>query len=306
MFKPFKVGIIFGGGGARGISHLGALRILEGAGIPIDIISGVSFGAVIGALYAIQPNIQLVEEKVLKFLKGPAFKRTRFEFLRHDFNDQKKSGFFSKLSSSIKKGVFYGISITRPAYLSEEEYFKIMATIIEDIQIEETQIPFLTTAGDLISGREYVLEKGSLRRAICATCAIPGAFPPIPYGERLLVDGGWVNPIPVDLIRERGADLVIVIHASDSLKKEKEMSRGLDLLLRADAMVREQLVSKSLKNADIWIKPDVGEVHWADFSRPKEYIQKGIEAAEEKIGEIRQKIRWRKFRNIFLNPKERV
>ena len=258
MFKPFKVGIIFGGGGARGVSHLGVLRTLERVGIPIDIISGISFGAVIGALYAIQPNIKLVEDKILKFLDGPTFKRTRFEFLRHDFNDQKKSGFLSRLTSSLKKGVFYGISITRPAYLSEEEYFEIMGDIIDDIQIEETQIPFLTTAGDLMSGREYVLEKGSLRRAICATCAIPGAFPPIPYGEHLLVDGGWVNPIPVDLMRQRGADLVIAVHASDSMIKEKEINRGLDLLLRADAMVRERLVSQSVKKADVWIQPDVG------------------------------------------------
>ena len=72
-----------------------------------------------------------------------------------------------------------------------------------------------------MSGKEYVLKEGSLRRAICATCAIPGAFPPIPYGERLLVDGGWANPIPVDLMRQQGADLVIAVHTSDSMKKRK-------------------------------------------------------------------------------------
>ena len=69
-------------------------------------------------------------------------------------------------------------------------------------------------------------------------------------------------------------------------------------------MVRERLVSQSLKKADVWIQPDVGEVHWADFSRPKEYIQKGVEATEEKIEEIRQKIRWKKVRNVFLSHKK--
>ena len=118
------------------------------------------------------------------------------------------------------------------------------------------------------------------------------------------MDGGWVYPVPVDLLRQRGADLVIAVHTSDLTIEEKEMSRGLDLLLRADAMVRERLVSESLKKADVWIEPGVRGVHWADFSRPKEYIQKGIDAAEEKIEEIRQKIRRRKFQNIFLTNKQ--
>ena len=300
MFKPFKIGIALGGGGARGISHLGVLSALEKAGIPIDMVAGVSFGAVVGAMYAIQPNIQEIEKRITTFVNGPEFKRTRFEFIRHDLNEGKRAGLLSKLAHSVKKGVFYGISFTRPAYISELEFMRVMGHLIDDVDIEKTKVPFLTTAADLINGGEYILEKGPLRKAICATCAIPGIFPPMNYGEHLLMDGGWVNPVPVDLLRHRGIDFVIGVNASDAVLKVKGIYRGLDLLLRADALARERLRLLYVKKADVIIQPDVGQVHWADFSRPKEYIQKGKEATEIMLEEIKKKIRWGKIRKMFL------
>ncbi|HEX9759254.1 MAG TPA: patatin-like phospholipase family protein [Nitrospiria bacterium] len=299
MFRPFKVGLALGGGGARGISHLGVLSALEKAGVPIDLVAGVSFGAVVGAMYAIQPNIQEIENRITTFVNGPEFKRTRFEFMRHDLNQGKRAGILSKLAHSVKRGVFYGISFTRQAYISEMEFLRVMGHLIDDVDMENTKVPFFTTAADLINGGEYILDKGSLRKAICATCAIPGIFPPMMYGEHLLMDGGWVNPVPVDLLRQKGADFVIAVNASDSVLKVTGFNRGLDLLLRADALVRERLRSHYAKKADVIIQPDVGKVHWADFSRPKEYMQKGKEATETKLEEVKRKIRWGRVRRIF-------
>ncbi len=264
------------------------------------MIAGVSFGAVVGAMYASRPDVQEIEERLTTFVNGPEFKRTRFEFIRHDYNEGQRAGFFTKLAHSIKRGVFYGISLTRPAYISDLEFLRVMGHLIEDIDIENTQVPFVTTAADLVNGGEYVLDQGSLRRAVCATCAIPGIFPPMDYGERLLMDGGWVNPLPVELLRRRGADFVIAINVSDSVLKVKEINRGLELLLRADALVREQLMSHYVQKADVVVQPDVAGVHWADFSRPRELIQKGLEATTSSAGEIKKKIRWAKVRRMFL------
>ncbi len=300
MPKSLCVGIALGGGGARGIAHLGVLSVLEQAGIPIDVLAGTSFGALIGAMYAIQPDVHQIQKRIAQFLHSPAFKKIRFEFMRQDYQQGKKAGLLSKLKTSLRRGMFYGISFRRRAYISEEEFLRVIGHLIDDIQMEDTRIPLVTSAADLVTGQEYILEKGPLRKAVCATCALPGIFPPISYGENLLIDGGWVNPIPVNLARRRGADFVIGVDTSESMLQAKGLHNGLDLLLRADAMVRGQLTEVMIRKADVVIRPDVGLVHWADFSHPEDYFRKGMEAVQDKIKEIQQLIRKKKIRKMLL------
>jgi NTE family protein len=300
MPKSFCVGIALGGGGARGIAHLGVLSVLEQAGIPIDVLAGTSFGALIGAMYSIQPDVHQIQKRIAQFLHSPVFKKTRFEFMRQDYSQGKKAGVFSKLKTSIRRGIFYGISLRRRGYISEEEFLGVIGHLIEDIRIEDVRIPLIMSAVDLMTGEEYILEKGSLRKAVCATCALPGIFPPISYGEHLLIDGGWANPIPVDLARLKGADFVVAVDTSESLLQAKDLQNGLDLVLRADAMVRGKLTQIVLRNADVVIRPDVGLGHWADFRHAEDYFRKGMESAQGKIEEIQQLIRRKKIRKIFL------
>jgi NTE family protein len=300
MPKSFCVGIALGGGGARGIAHLGVLSVLEQAGIPIDVVAGTSFGALIGAMYSIQPDVHQIQKRIAQFLHSPAFKKTRFEFMRQNYQQGKNAGLFSKLKTSLRRGIFYGISFRRRGYISEEEFLGVMGHLIENIQMEDTRIPLIMSSADLMTGEEYILEKGSLQRAVCATCALPGIFPPVSYGEHLLIDGGWVNPVPVDLARRRGADFVIAVDTSESLLQAKGLHNGLDLLLRADAMVREHLMRIMIRNADVVIRPEVGHVHWADFSHAEDYFREGMKAAQDKVKEIQQFIRRKKIRKIFL------
>jgi NTE family protein len=104
----------------------------------------------------------------------------------------------------------------------------------------------------------------------------------------------------VDLAHRRGADFVIAVDTSDSLLQAKGFHNGLDLLLRADAMVRKHLTQMIIQNADVVIRPDVGLVHWADFSRAEDYVRRGIEAAQDKVKEIQQLLRMKKIRKMFL------
>jgi NTE family protein len=300
MPKSLCIGIALGGGGARGITHLGVLSVLEQAGIPIDVVAGTSFGALIGAMYALQPDVHQIQKRISQFLHSPAFKKTRFEFMRQDYQQGKKAGLFSKLQNSLRRGIFYGISFRRQAYISEEEFVRVIGHLIDDVQMEDARIPLVMSAADLVTGEEYILEKGPLRKAVCATCALPGIFPPISYGDHLLIDGGWVNPIPVDLARRRGADFVIAVDTSESMIQAKGLHNGLDLLLRADAVVRAQLTQVITRRADVVIRPDIGLVHWADFSHPEDYFRKGMEAARGKINEIQHLIRRKKIRKMLL------
>jgi NTE family protein len=300
MSVSFKIGIALGGGGARGIAHLGVLSVLEEAGISIDVMAGTSFGAVIGAMYAIQPDIHQIQKRISNFLKNPVFKKPRVEFMKRDYREGNEASLLSKLKTSIQRGILYGISFRRRAYISEEEFLEVIGHLIDDIPVEKTRIPFLMNAADLTTGEEYILEKGPLRKAVCASCALPGILPPIAYGEHLLIDGGWVNPIPVELAYRRGADFVIAVNTTESLLKVDRLNNGLDVVLRADAMVRSQLAEVVAQKADVVIRPDVGQVHWADFSRPEDYFRKGVEAAKDKIKEIQHQIRRKKIRKILL------
>jgi NTE family protein len=116
----------------------------------------------------------------------------------------------------------------------------------------------------------------------------------------LLIDGGWVNPIPIELARRRGADFVIAVNTAESILQVKGLNNGLDLLLRADTVVRSQLTQALVEKADVVIRPDIGQIHWADFSRPEDYFQRGVEAAQDKIKEIQQLIRRKKIRKLLL------
>jgi NTE family protein len=300
MSRSLRIGLALSGGGARGVAHLGVLSVFERENIPVHVIAGTSIGALIGAMYAIQPDVQHLQNKMFHFLKGPAFKKIRFEFLKRDHQEVQKAGLFSRVKSSLKRGIFYGISFNRQSYISEEEIAEIIGYLVDDIVIEKSKIPLLMNAMDLRTGQEYVFEKGPLRRALCATCALPGILPPIAYGEHLLIDGGWANPIPVPLAYGAGADLVIAVNTSESLRPIKELNNGFDMLVRADTVVRAHLAGILARKADVVIQPDVGTIHWADFSHPASLIQKGVEAAEKKMGEIQQLIRRKRMRKMFL------
>lgn len=300
MFRSLKVGVVLGGGGARGIAHLGVLSVLQQAQIPIDMLAGTSFGAVVAALYALDPDARRAREKLMSFLNSPKLDQARLEFMRRDQQEESALKPLLKLKNSLKRGVFYGISITRQSFISRQVFGDIIAQLIEDKQIDETRIPLRVNAADLVTGKEYVWDKGPLRQAISATCALPGIFPPVRNGDAVLMDGGWVNPIPVKLARDWGADFIIAVDTSVSVLPSDHFSTGLDLLMRADILARAELAKWVVQKADVVIRPDVGHVHWSDFGRPLELIVKGEQAAQEKIETVKRLLAKRRFRKVIL------
>ncbi len=282
-----KVGLALGGGAARGLAHLGILKVFEDAKVPFDLIAGTSLGAMIGGLYAIQPDADYWMGRVEQYLRSFRSRKTRLEFLRRlESPETKNQGFFSDMANLIRRGYFWGVTATKPAFISEKEYEEFIYPLIPDINIEDTKIPFGCVATDIRNGKRVIFRSGPLRRAVSASCALPGIFPPVEDGGMLLVDGGWVERVPVRCAKEMGADIVIAVDVSSEIGGFEDKF-GLDVVLRADAVSRIYLNEILVQEADVSIHPAVGDTHWADFSNPRDLYRQGEAAALEKLVSIR-------------------
>jgi NTE family protein len=285
-----KVCLALGGGAARGLAHLGVLKVFEDAKLPIDMIAGTSLGALVGGLYAHQPDARYWIERLDQYLRSFRSRKTRLELLRRIESDQVgRHGFFADMANLVRKGYFWGVTATKPAFISEEEYKEFLDPIVPDILIEGTKIPFACVATDIRNGKRVVHASGPMRTAVRASCALPGIFPPVKDNGMLLVDGGWVERVPVICAQNLGADVIVAVDVSSEIARFEESS-GLDIVMRADAVTRVFLNGLLLDEADVSIRPNVGHVHWADFSDPRGLVREGELATLERIVAVRSAI----------------
>lgn len=301
--NPFKVGLCLSGGAARGLTHLGVLHELEGAGLRPDMVAGASVGALIGALYAHSLDIEEVERVVLAFLKGEDFSDLRGDLLIREREADERRGIFRRMLRTFRKSLFFSVSMTHLSYLPVNRLETLLAKMVPDVNIEDGKIPFACVATDIVNNRPYFLTKGSLRRAIAATCSIPGFFPPVAWDGVRLVDGSWSMQNPVRLLREMGADFVVAVEISQDIQDVSVPDNGLEVVLRSDMVTRITLSDMELKEADYVISPDTQNLEWWDFKKSDASILKGRESAAAAIVELKKAIeraRVKKFLTLKL------
>lgn len=286
MTKPFKVGLALGGGAARAFSHIGVLDGLTKHGIPIDIVTGTSMGALIGAMYATHPDVASIKSRFAAYIDSEEFGESGFNFFKElDSHDE---GLLAEMGRLAKRGVFNALMITRTGLVNEKTAASSYAFLIEDLDVEQTRIPFAAVALDLMNGESVVLDKGPLRAVIAASCAMPGVLNPVKLAGRLLVDGGWVETVPIRAARLLGADFVIAVEVGDPLHAFETPRNALDVIARADALARNALNKEQLKAADVVLSPQNGVTHWADFSTTAQAIVRGEEEVDRKISAVRR------------------
>jgi NTE family protein len=254
-----KIALVLGGGAARGIAHIGVIRTLEQEKIPIDMIVGTSVGSLIGAIYASDLNSFELEWTAFSFEK----------------------------ESLIDYGImnaFSGMGLATGDKLEEFVRAKIPTANIENLKL-----PFAAVATDLNRGTRVVLDRGSVAKAVHASSAIPGVFNPVDHQGKLLVDGGVMDNIPIDVARERGADIVIAVDISENVANFN-ITNLVDVMLQAVNIMFNENVRYKKKEADVLITPRVGSVAMLDFTQKKRCMQAGIEAAQMAMPEIRKKI----------------
>lgn len=302
MLPPWrlKVGLALGGGAARGLAHIGVLRALVREGIPIDIVTGTSMGAVIGGAYAALGDIAEVESRIMGLLRSDEFRKTRLSFLRE--SKRSRGGLFFSVTNFLRRGIVYGVSTMRPSFLSAEEFARSLGKVLPDVEISTTPIRFAASAVDLEAAHEVVLCHGRLREVAAASAAIPGILPPRRLHGRLLIDGGWVDKIPVLPAFRLGADAVIAVDISADLEDARRYARGIDVVMRANTIKDAVMTGLHRRLADILIEPAVRKIHWADFDAASYCVESGDKSATEAVPAIKEFLRQERIRSIMRPP----
>jgi NTE family protein len=266
-----KVGLALSGGAARGLAHVGVLRILEKEGIPIHMIAGTSAGAVAGAAYAWSNDTAHITRAVL----DSRWRRTT-----------------SVLDLSFpRNGLMKGKKI--------RDFF--VSFFGGNIKFKDLRIPFACVATDIDTGEEVVIDRGSVADALRASISVPGIFNAVKYEGRYLVDGGLTTPVPIQVVRKMGADFIIAVNvnpvvsermspASRQRAAARKAPNIFQVMLQSAYITSYSLAHGALADADVVIEPDVGDIGAGDFRKVRELITRGRYAAQTAIPEIKRRL----------------
>lgn len=279
-----RIGLVLSGGGARGMAHVGVIQVLEEMKIPISCIAGTSMGAIVGGLYAAGMSPAEMEKVVTSMEWNEAFrdkpppseltfrrKKDAVEYLI-DIDLGFKNGKFQ-----IPKGLLQGqnLNLILKSLLFHTEG-------IDDFN--KLNIPFRSVATDIETGKAVVLEKGELVKAIRASMSIPALFAPVEIDDRMLVDGGIANNMPIDIARQMGADVVIAVDISTKLSSRDQLTSSIEITDQLTNILVQRNTTmqiKSLRGEDILITPDMENIGSGDFFKAVEAVKIGRQKAEE-------------------------
>ena len=287
LWRKNKVALVFGGGGARGIAHLGFLKVLEKNNLKPDIIVGTSFGSIIGAAYSTGLNtINGLIGNIEALIYSDEFKQIGLDVV--DEHHESNFHFINKLKSSINKIRFYNKLLNNKYIIENDKLLSALKLIIPDINIEDLPVKFATVSLDVNMKTQVVFNKGSLLQAVLASSCIPGIFQPVSIGKLCLVDGGWINKVPVPIAEGLGADKIIAIDVSNPVKKKVQYKSGLDMMFVADRISQDMLKDIQMSTADIILRPISKKINWYNFYQFKKIIKHGERTAHDNLYKIKK------------------
>lgn len=259
-----RIALALGAGAARGLAHIGVLQVLQEAGVEVRYLAGTSVGALVAALFA--AGVDLYElEKIAKGLR-----------LKH-------------LVDFVLPG---------PGLIGGEKLRGFLNLFLRGKTFADLCLPLAVVATDLQTGEEVVIREGPVVEAVLASCAIPGVFIPVRYRGRLLVDGGLVDRVPVQVTQEMGAELVVAVDVGPSLKASRLRSLP-EITIQAIDIMQEEVMRLKARAADVFIRPPVGEFSALRLDRGGELIRLGRSAAESALPAIRAA--WEQKKAAFSN-----
>lgn len=297
-FKPGGVTLCLGAGAARGFAHIGVLRAFHEENIPIEQIIGVSIGSFVGSIYCMSEDPEFVKKRLHQFTESEVF----MDSLLGSWSkiaDDKPGGLLDKINRAYSRtGMISRIALTR-GIINIEEMTEIFCPFIAPLKIETLKKPFAAVAVDIMNGKSVIFTHGDLRKVVMASSSIPLVFPPISIGDRLFSDGSVLDKIGLDAAITLGLNRVIAVDISDSEWVKKEPGNALDLMIRTEEIAAKYRKEKQLNNALITIKPVVGHMHWADYSKAEELVQSGYEITMSMMDEIKDSLKistgWRRY-----------
>lgn len=275
--SPFTLAL--GGGGARGLAHIGVLKALEREGIIPSLIVGSSMGAIIGAMYSQLRDSSNVQDLIEGLLYRECFSNLRLDLMPENSGSEKHTS-KRHLLDYLKRGLYFSRVATKLGAIENSMMIHILSRLLRDEEITDTQIPFAAVAVSLATGEEVVLQHGSIIRAVAASSAIPGIITPVEIKGEQLIDGSVVQAVPIKTAKSLSADPVVAVDVSKDILHEAPPKTGLDIIIRADLIANRKLNMHALKEADAVLMPDVGLTDWSDFHSIREIVAAGVDAAE--------------------------
>lgn len=286
-----RIGLVLGGGGARGAAHVGVLKVIEELRIPVDYVAGTSMGSIVGGLFASGLNSTQIEREILAmdwgdlFQDNPSREERSFRRKRDDYL------YAFKAKPGYNKG-----KVQLPlAYIRGQKFDltlnRLTLPMFEVKDFDLMPIPYRAVATDIETGKEVVLSAGSLAKSIRASMAVPAAFDPVEIDGRLLVDGGLANNVPVSVARDMGAEVFIVVDVGSGLYGRDDIASALDItgqLANFLFTLNTEPQLKTLGSRDILIRPQLGDIEGNSFNRASDAIPIGERAARESIDALRQ------------------
>lgn len=277
-----RIGLVLGGGGARGAAHVGVLKVLEELRIPIDYVVGTSMGSIVGGLYASGMSADEIDRE-LRAIDWDNMFEDAPERTERTFRRKRDDDFYTV---KLKPGFNEGELKLPLAYIRGQklnlELSRLTTHVSAINDFDALPIPYRAVAANIETGEEVVLGNGDLATSIRASMAVPGAFDPVELGGKLLVDGGIANNVPVNVARNMGADVVIVVNVGSGLLKRDEIKSAVDIALQLTNFLftlntKNQLAS--LTEQDILISPDLGDIGGGSFDRVAEAVVIGEQDA---------------------------
>lgn len=295
--------LALGGGGARGLAHFGAAQAVYENGIQVQRVVGVSIGSLAGALLAQNGPSERVQQGLLQYLDSDEFASKQSSlFGTQSTNGRATSGllgWYDQIKSYLWARHLLGRVFRRRSLLPGGVLEQVIAALVPDIDISDLPVPLSIVAVDLRSGHSIVLERGPLRRAIAASAAIPGIFPPVAWEGMLLCDLGVLDSLPTEVARSYASDLVIGVDVGPYLSRDERCESALHVMLRMDEIGERLLRRYSLQRADILIRPNVGHCPWFDFTNAAQTILSGYDAGLSALNQ------WRRAHGDGALPKRR-
>jgi len=287
-----KIGLVLSGGGSKGFAHIATLKALDSLNIPIDYIAGTSFGAIVGAMYALGYSGKQIEKMALA---------TDWYEVQNDEPERKFLPYFRKkdtgkyqLDFGLKgvkpitpTGLIYGQKIILELSKWTRNYEQVY-------DFDKFPIPFRCNAFDIISGKEVIIKEGSLANALRASISIPTIFAPVEWGDGLLVDGGVINNLPVDIVKDMGADVVLAVDVAATSQNKSRLNNIYDIIDQTISVHGYEKKMHNIKQADYYIRPEVSKINFTNYEvKTIRYLfEKGEEAVTtnwnvfEKLKEI--------------------
>ena len=285
-----RVALVLSGGGARGFAHVGVLRVLRDLHVPIDLVVGTSMGSVVGGAFAAGNSVETMEMVI---------RTTDWDAVIADRPARDKLAFRRReddllLPSRIEFGVgAEGVTLPPSAAGNAALEFalaRLMPGTTRSQPVDRLALPFRSVASDLVSGELVELIDTPLFLAMRASLAVPGVFAPVRVNQRLLVDGGLVRNLPIDLARAMGAEVIIAVNVGTPLAPESELGNAVGVAQQMLRILTEQNVQRSLKELgprDILIAPDLSSVGFLDFDASERAMQQGALAARQVAAQLR-------------------